>query len=1283
MEQKPTVEELSVLVNDLEKKVAESRRAEARLQYQSHILNIMTNQMEDMVYFKNKNFRYIFSSRPHCEKILKCSQEECIGKTDAEIAPFYRPVVHEDGFGEILIDSDIQTRDRGKASIFTEMLRMDGKEIYLEVCKTPLFDRHGNFVGIVGCSRDITERMQARQKMSQQQALLRCLVDSIPATVYFKDRQLRYLAANKAFADIARVADKDIPGKTDDDFFSKDRAESNRETDRQVVTSGKPVLNMEEPVSVPGGDVRWTMTTKVPYRDENDQVSGMVGITIDITERKKMEEALQRRDAILQAVAYSADAFLKHPDWEHKADDVLAHLGKGTGVSCVSVFENRQDPDNSLSMIRRRKWVSPEATVRKDRLELEEIYCKKAGLKRWEEILGKGEVLCGHVRNFPRDERSLLNLQGIVSIAIVPVFEGKNWWGSIMFKEYSQEREWLPAETEILKAAADTLGAAIRRKQAEDILRQAKEAAERADQAKSRFLANMSHEIRTPMNSIIAMTDLLLENEVTPKQKNYLGKIKTSSRALLGILNDVLDFSKAEAGKLVMEKTDFQLQDILDNLADLFGDQAALKNVEIMIGKSPEVPDMLVGDPQRLKQVLINLTGNAVKFTEAGQIAVRVSCVEIKGHHVELLFSVKDTGIGISEENFDSLFSAFTQADASTTRKYGGTGLGLAISKAMVRLMGGGKIQVRSAPGKGSTFSFTLQFEKREQSKTAIAAGIGKRKALIADKDEESGRFLYDMLLSCGFEPKIIPPVAEQFREKLKKRPENTCQLIMIKAKKAVTDGISLSREIRQVPGFEQIPIILVTAFFSEREMKSATDAGINAYLNNPVKLSVLSETLREIFEKMKILNEKEVRGQRSEVRGHAAPNPEPRTINGYGVRGAGSEEVEGQPPNPEPLTPNLPQPRVLLAEDNPINQEVAAMILNSLGFQADTANNGEKAVEAVRKAAASGGMYDAVLMDVQMPEMDGIEATKRIREDEVRGQRSEVRGDAPNLSPVYSQLGPNPGPVPIIAMTAHSEKSDRERCLNAGMNDFVSKPIMPELLLAVLQKWIKKENADSSPGSGTEALPRLEAIDVESALLRLQGNRKLFIMLLQKFSQNYAGIANDIRNALSRADTELAQRLAHTLKGMAGNLSAVRLQESARVLEIAIEKKRSDEIAEAIRRLEEELICVLKSVETLQETPISAKAEKKSAPENEIRMTLSELASKLAELEKLISENDIEAETCFELLKPHLIAYEVGEEARKLEARLSGYDFDEAQSILEEIAVILGISLEGEKNAG
>ena len=245
MERKPTYEELAQKVRSLEKKATEQERGRKKLKYQSYILNVMTSQMEDMVYFKNKNFRYIFSSKPHCERILKCSQEACIGKTDAEIAPFYRSVVHIDGFGEIVVNSDDQTLNRGRSSTFTERAVIDGKEIYLEVCKTPLFDRQGKFAGIVGCSRDITERMRVRQQVAEQQALLRCLVDSIPATVYFKDRKLQYLAANKAFADMVGAEDGEIAGKTDYHFFTKAQAGLHRKSDRQVMNTGDPILDME------------------------------------------------------------------------------------------------------------------------------------------------------------------------------------------------------------------------------------------------------------------------------------------------------------------------------------------------------------------------------------------------------------------------------------------------------------------------------------------------------------------------------------------------------------------------------------------------------------------------------------------------------------------------------------------------------------------------------------------------------------------------------------------------------------------------------------------------------------------------------------------------------------------------------------------------------------------------------------------------------------------------------------------------------------------------------
>ena len=1250
MKEKPAYEELTQWVEVLKKKVRENRRTEKILRRQSYILNVMTSQMEDMVYFKDKNFRYIFSSRPHCERILRCPQEKCVGKTDTEISPLYRPSVFMEGFGEVIINSDVRTVERGIPSTFTELIRTDGKEIYLEVYKTPLFDRNGNFAGIVGCSRDITERMKAREKMVEQEALLRCLVDAIPATVYFKDKDLRYLAANKAFAEMTGIRNTDIEGRTDYDFFSKPDAEHHREKDRQIIKSGKPLLNTEEPVISPNGNAKWIMSTKVPYHNEDDRVVGMVGISIDITERKNMEEALRRRDAILQAVAFAADAFLKTSSWEDRADDVLESMGKATGVSRVFIFENIRDEAGSLMMSLRCKWADPDITRQLERPELQKLYFRQAGFERWETALGSGEVVFGNVRHFPVNERKILTFQGILSLAAFPVFERSNWWGVIVFNECLSERKWLPAEIDILKAAADTLGSAIQREKAEEKLRQAKEEAEHANRMKSQFLANMSHEIRTPMNAIIALTELALKTELTPKQQNYLGKVSSSSRTLLGILSDILDFSKAETGKLTVEKTPFHMQDILDDLADIFGQQAYDKGIEMIIGRSPDVPNALLGDSVRLKQVLMNLTGNAVKFTESGEISVAVSCVRKTGKKALLSFVIRDTGIGISPEGYETLFSAFTQADGSTTRKYGGTGLGLAISKSLVNLMGG-DIRVRSKADKGSAFSFDLSFERLPQKKMfeyRFSPEIQGMNILIADDSASAGKALSDMVISYGLNAEHVSSGDEAI-EKLGRTSGgiSSYQLVVMDRDMSEIDGFTISKQIRQMPHLADIPIIMSTMFVRKKDLKLGKRIGINDYLHKPVKPSVFFETLKKVLSGKK-----------------GSPRPDNDKIR--------------------PAAANI---RILLAEDDYINQEVVSEILRAAGMTVEIADNGKQAVGAICKNRPKTSC-DAVITDIQMPVMDGYEAARRIRIWENKNRPSE-KG------------------IPIIAMTGHAFDTDRKKCLDAGMNDFVSKPVVPGQLVETLRKWLKyralpqKQSSAENTSAKSRNLRIREqtpvskqrnlriraekpAINTASALKRLKGNRKLFTKLLLNFAKNYGGITEKIKSSLSDGETVRARYLAHTLKGVAGNLSASELQAAASELESAIENGRTEEtVARKLGSLERSLARVLSSIQSVKDV---AKFENSDAGETDAAVSpesLDEIRPMLLRLNRLVSENDIESESCFESLKKHLIACDLEEESRKLEFQIADYEFEEARETIRHISDKLGISSEGEKYAG
>ncbi len=1257
MEGKPTHEELMERIKTLEKKAAEQERVKRRLKHQSYVLNVMTSQMEDMVYFKNRNFRYIFSSRPHCERILKCPQDACVGKTDAEIAPFYRPVVYIEGMGEIVIDSDTQTRVRGEVSRFTEKAMIDGKELYLEVCKTPLFDKHRNFAGIVGCARDVTASIQIRRKMAEQQSLLRCLVDSIPAMVWFKDANLRYLTANKAFAESVGVADKDVLGKTDHDFFPQAQAEKQRKIDRRIIQFGEPLLNMEEPLNRPDGKPGWAMTTKVPYRDEEDLIAGMVGITIDITERRLMEEALQRRDAILQAVAFVAEYLLKTPDWEEKIGDILEKLRKATAAGGVFIFENKWiDGILKLARCRRQTFAGQEARgkgreARGERREarengpitprplarktnrssrrslksrengpitprplapqLRELYYQN-GFERWKEILGKGDVIYGHVRDFPPDERKVLAFQGILSIAVVPVFEGPDWWGFITFNEYLKERDWLPAEISVLKAATDALGSAIRRKNEEDLLRQAKEAAEQANQAKTNFLANISHEIRTPMNAIIALTDLTLSTELTPMQQDYLKKVSSSSHTLLGILNDILDFSKAETGKIVAESANFRLQDVLDDLADMFGPQAEGKGIEMIVSMPPDVPDALVGDSPRLKQVLVNLTENALKFTEMGEIVIRVACVERRADRTTLSFSVTDTGIGIEPESIPHLFSAFTQADGSTTRSYGGTGLGLAISKSLVNLMGG-KIRVESEPGRGSTFSFALPFQKQALEKEPEYRLPEGLKALVADDNETTRRTVAEMLVSFGLEVET----AGSGEDALKKlgegiESENICHLILMDRKMSGIDGFTASEMIRQDPRLAEIPIIMLANPDKEWRQKAGKTMDIKAYVSKPVKVPALFAEIREIFN--------------------------PRNMR-----------------KPSPQSPA----KLLLVEDSGINRKVILNMLEGAGLLLETAVNGKEAVDAVEKHS-----YDAVLMDIEMPVMDGYEATREIRKQEAGKRR-----------------------VPIIAMSAHRAEDIREEYLEAGIDDYISKPMGRSKLLGVLGKWMtlfadapEKKAVTELPDiqGAEEGFPQtLPGIDLEAGLQRLQGNKALFVNLLKNFAEKYGGITEEIKKALQVSDRAGARSLTHSLKGMAGNLSATALFSAAQALEQAIDTAASDAIGPGVRKLEEEMRRVRMSVQKLEKNRKRGSEDEKMSREDD-GPSLSEITDMLVNLGKLISENDIESEAFFGSVKKHLAGYDVEDETKDLDAQIMGYEFEEAQMTLKRIANVLGISLQG-----
>ena len=910
--------------------------------------------------------------------------------------------------------------------------------------------------------RTRAEQARAEAALLEERHLLHTLMDNLPDDIYFKDRDSRFTCINQALARVFGLSDPaQAIGKRDFDFFTGEHAEQAFADEQEIIRTGQPILGLEEKETWPDGRVTWVSTTKMPLRDAQRNIVGTFGVSRDVTERRRAEEAQRQSEQFNR--------------------EVIAGACEG-----VIVYDRQ---------LRYQVWNPA----------MEELTGLPAS-----QVLGKRAFdLFPHLREQGLDvllERALTG-ETVQSpdVTYHVAQTGKSGWVSGVYSPHYGPDNEIIGVIGLLRETTD-------RKQAEEEMRRAKEAAEAASRAKSEFLANMSHETRTPLNGILGMTELLLDTPLSAEQSEYLTMLKSSTDALLTLVDDILDFSKIEAGKVTLDRIEFMLPETLGDTLKALAVRAHLKGLELACHLAPEVPEYLVGDPGRLRQIVTNLLGNAIKFTEKGEVVVRVEVDSQSEDKVTLHFTVRDTGIGIPAEKQEIIFGAFEQADGSTTRRYGGSGLGLAITSHLVNLMGG-RIWLESVCGRGSTFHFRLPLglgANRGATQLAEFTRLRNLPALVVDDNQTNRHILMEVLKRW----KMLPAEAEGGESALallkqSKEDAHPFPVILLDAQMQDMDGFAVAEQIKRDPELARAVILMLTSGGRPGDAARCRQLGIAAYLTKPVKQAELLEAMLLAL-------------------GMAPGPPAQPLVTRHSLR-EGRRSL-----------------RILLAEDNPVNQALVMRLLEKRGHTVEVVANGKKALEALEGNPVP--RFDLILMDMQMPEMDGAECVARIRAKE-NGAASRI---------------------PIVALSAYAQKGDRERFLALGTDGYLRKPVRAQELFETIEGLLQLPFG--AVGGDHPEANRDPVIDRQQVLARFGQDRTLLGRLIQVFVDDCPKLLVAARDAAARQDGAEFQRAAQALKNGLALFSAPAAFEAAQKAELIGCTQGVEHTGDALARLEEEL---------------------------------------------------------------------------------------------------------------